>query len=299
MIRLLRETGSISEAAKYLHLTQSALSHQLKNLENYFDVRLFVRKTRPVRFTLAGQQLLALADAILPQVKRTEQQLNQLAKGEQGRLHIAIECHNCFEWLMPTLDRYRHQWPEVEMDLSLGFSFEPLTALRRGDVDIVITSDPQVLTGITYHPLFDYQLVLIMANTHLLTQKAWIEPSDLKSETLLIYPVAFSRLDIFKHFLEPAHITPADMRMVELTLMTVQLAASGRGVAALPNWVVTDYLNHRYITARPLGQQGLWRTLYMALYKEQQHLPFMRDFLATACRVSFETLRGIRHSGAV
>ena len=113
----IREAGSLVEAAERLHVTQSALSHQLKDLEHRLGVALIVRRTRPIRFTPAGQRVLELARQVLPRVRRTETELRRLAAGRSGRLHIAIECHSCFQWLMPALDRFREGWPEVELDL--------------------------------------------------------------------------------------------------------------------------------------------------------------------------------------
>lgn len=150
------EAGSLVEAAERLHVTQSALSHQLKDLEHRLAVSLIVRRTRPIRFTPAGARLLALARDILPRVKRTETELRRLAAGRSGRLHIAIECHSCFQWLMPALDRFREAWPEVELDLSAAFSFTPQSALVRGDLDMVITSDPVDNEAVRYLPLFRY-----------------------------------------------------------------------------------------------------------------------------------------------
>ena len=138
----IEEAGSLMEAAERLHVTQSALSHQLKDLEGRLGAALLVRRTRPVRFTTAGLRVLALAREVLPRVQQTERELKRLAAGQTGRLHIAIECHSCFQWLMPALDAFREHWPEVEMDLSAAFSFAPLPALVRGDLDMVITSDP-------------------------------------------------------------------------------------------------------------------------------------------------------------
>ena len=136
-LHALRETDSLVEAAERLHLTQSALSHQFKELEERLGLQLFVRKTRPVRFTSAGLRLLQLADSLLPQLRSAERDLARLAGGTAGRLHMAIECHSCFQWLMPTIDQFRDAWPEVELDLASGFSFAPLPALARGDLDVV------------------------------------------------------------------------------------------------------------------------------------------------------------------
>ena len=124
-LHALRETDSLVEAADRLHLTQSALSHQFKELEERLGMQLFVRKTKPVRFTSAGLRLLQLCDSVLPLLRGAERDLSRLAGGTAGRLHMAIECHSCFQWLMPTIDQFRDAWPEVELDLASGFSFAP------------------------------------------------------------------------------------------------------------------------------------------------------------------------------
>jgi len=107
----LRDTGSLVEAAERVFLTQSALSHQIKDLEDRLGGPLFVRKTRPVRFTSVGQRLLRLADEVLPLMHGAERDLERLSGGAAGRLHMAIECHSCFQWLLPAIDTYREQWP--------------------------------------------------------------------------------------------------------------------------------------------------------------------------------------------
>jgi LysR family transcriptional regulator for metE and metH len=188
------------DAAERLHLTQSALSHQFKELEERLGMPLFVRKTKPVRFTSAGLRLLQLTDAVLPLLRSAERDLARLAGGTAGRLHMAIECHSCFQWLMPTIDQFRDAWPEVELDLASGFSFAPLPALARGDLDLVVTSDPLELAGITYVPLFTYEAMLAVANQHPLASKPFIQPEDLATETLITYPVERDRLDIFTRF---------------------------------------------------------------------------------------------------
>ncbi|MFG1489415.1 LysR family transcriptional regulator, partial [Oceanospirillum sp. HFRX-1_2] len=111
----LKETGSLVEAADRIHLTQSALSHQIKDLEERLGCTLFVRKSKPLQFTSAGMRILQLADEVMPLLRSAQRDLDRMAGGEVGRLHMAIECHSCFQWLMPTIDSFRNNWPEVEM----------------------------------------------------------------------------------------------------------------------------------------------------------------------------------------
>lgn len=281
-LNMLRQTGSFGAAAKRLHLTQSALSHQLKALEEYLGVPLVLRTTRPLAFTPAGRRLLALAEQVLPQVLAAERDLARLKQGQAGRLFIVVECHSCFEWLLPTMDAYREAWPEVEMDVTLDYSFDPLPALMKGGVDLVITSDPKPLAGIVYEPLFAFKVLLAMAKDHPLTAKRWIEPQDLHDQVLVTYPVERERLDIFAKFLDPAGVQPAGHRTCTLTAVMLQLVASRRGVCALPDWALAEYLARDYVAARPLGPEPVAGTLLAALREAERCLAYVREFLELA-----------------
>ncbi len=296
-LQAIDEAGSLVEAAERLHVTQSALSHQLKDLEHRLGVALIVRRTRPIRFTTAGGRVLALARQVLPQVRRTETELRRLAAGQSGRLHIAIECHSCFQWLMPALDRFREAWPEVELDLSAAFSFTPQAALVRGDLDMVITSDPVDNDAVRYLPLFRYELVLAVARQSALAGARAVAPRALAEDTLITYPVEHERLDVFTAFLDPAGVAPAALRTAELTPMMVQLVAAGRGVAALPNWALTEYLDLDLVRAVRLGEgEGVWRTLYAAVRDGDEQVPFIQEFMDTARALCFSNLSGIRRA---
>lgn len=292
-LNAIRATGSLQEAAETLHVTQSALSHQLRDLEVRLKLQLLNRRTRPARLTTAALRILALADEVLPKIRATERELQRLAAGRTGRLYLAIDCHSCFQWLMPTLDQFRADWPDVSLDLSAAFSFAPLPALLRGDLDMVITSDPQPLAGIDYTPLFRYELVLVMAAKHPLATYAYIEPEQLADQTLITYPVEKQRLDIFTQFLDPADIEPAEIRKAELTPIIMQLVASLRGVASLPNWALAEYQQNPWLRTAKLGENGIWRTLYAAKRSEDSDADYMVAFLEQAQQTCFQHLKGI------
>ena len=289
----IRETGSLVEASQQVHLTQSALSHQLKELEDRLGTPVVVRKSKPLKFTRAGECLLVLADQVLPLVANCEKEISQLFEGGIDRLHMAIECHSCFDWLMPTLDDFRERFPHVELDLLAGFNFAPLPALAKGELDLVITSDPQALPDVEYIPLFRYESMLCLGKDHPLAKQDIITPEDLQHETLISYPVEKDRLDIFKYFLTPAGIQPSNHRTCELTIMMVQLIASNRGIAALPNWAIQEYLEKGYIVAKALGPNGVWATLFAAVRKQTGEKDYMSAFLKAAKEISLATLSGV------
>ena len=286
----LHEAGSLSRTAERLHLTQSALSHQVKALEEHLGQALFERKSRPLRLTPAGARLLELAQRVLPEVARAETDLLHMAQGAAGRLHIVLECHSCFDWLLPAMDSYRGDWPEVELDLSTSMSFDALPALSAGKVDLVITSDPIEDPDLGFQPLFRFEILLAVPRSHPLAARGHVEPQDLSNETLITYPVAPSRLDVFRRFLDPAGVAPACVRTSELSIMIVELVKSGRGLAVLPSWVLAPALEQRQIAAPPLGRTGVWSKLYAATRTSDQGLAYLDAFMETVRRTALRTL---------
>ncbi|UMA63767.1 LysR family transcriptional regulator [Roseivivax marinus] len=281
-IKAIHEMGGVARAAERLNITQSALSHQIKNLEDQAGVELFVRRSKPMKLSPAGLRLLRLADQVLPQVEALAAEFEGLRKGSSGRMHIAIECHACFEWLFPVLESFRKTWPDVDVDIKPGLAFDALPALLREEVDLVVSSDPEDLPGVTFTPLFDYAPVFVAASSHPLASRPWVDAEDFRGETLITYPVERSRLDVFSQLLTPAKVEPASVRQVELTAVILLLVASNRGVAVLPDWVVREVKYSSDYVTRPLTEGGLTRSLYAATRTADADKGFVTDLIALA-----------------
>ncbi|MDX1351534.1 MAG: LysR family transcriptional regulator [Thiomicrorhabdus sp.] len=278
-IASLAETHSVNASAEKLFMTQSALSHQIKQLEEALELKLFERKTNPIQFTPAGQTLLKAAQELLPKLQQTEQTLKALAQGEQGRLFIGVDCHTCFEWLLPMLRNYQAKWPNVDLDILNSFGEQPLKKLQSQNLDLVITSDPEPYSELAFLPLFSYELVAVLPVNHSYCQKQWLEAEDFTNQTLIAYPVATQKLDIFARFLHPKGIEPAHIRYSELTLMMLQLVESERGLCVLPKWLIQSQPDFAHLPIRSLGKDGLWSTLYAATLQSQQHHAYIQDFI--------------------
>lgn len=291
-IKAIHDAGGLARAADQLNITQSALSHQVKGLEDQAGVELFVRRSKPLKLSAAGMKLFRAAERILPEVAQLEAEFQALQSGKAGRLHIAIECHACFEWLFPVLEAFRHAWPEVDVDIRPGLAFDALPALRREEVDLVISSDPEDLDGVDFTGLFDYEPVFVASAQHPLAQKPFVEATDFLGETLIAYPVERSRLDVFKMLLTPAGIEPTAIRQVELTAVILLLVASMRGVAVLPDWVLREVRYHSDYVTKPLTRGGLTRRLYAATRHEDTTLPYMSHILRLARTEPVKLQRG-------
>jgi LysR family transcriptional regulator for metE and metH len=289
----LSECGSLSKAAERLCLTQSALSHQLKALESHYGAAVVEKNIRPLRFTAIGERLLTLARSVLPLVAEAGRDIARLAEGHAGPLRVAVQCHNCFDWLMPAMDSYRTLWPEVELDIVSGFVVDPLPLLERGEAELAVIHDKQPPHAhIVFSPLFRYESVALMSPRHRLAAKTWLDAADFADETLITYPVPDEMLDLMKHCLTPAGINPK-RRTAELTVAILQLVASGRGIAALPSWTVGNYIERGYVVSRPIGQTGLRCELYAATTKSGAEAAYIREFIALTRTQSLTELAGV------
>ncbi len=277
-VREIHRQGGLARAAEVLNITQSALSHQIRGMEDQAGVELFVRRAKPLRLSAAGLRLLRLAERILPEVEALEHEFRALRQGRSGRLHIAIECHACFDWLLPLMSAFRRYWPEVEVDIRPGLAFNALPALAREEVDVVISSDPEPMTGVTFHPLFDYEPRLVAAAANPLAARDTIAAEDLRDQMLLTYPMDRARLDVFTELLTPARIEPRGVRQVELTAVILMLVASDRGVAVLPDWVLEQIRGNADYAVRPLAGHPR-KHVYAAVRDSDAALPFMAHFL--------------------
>ena len=278
----LREHGSLVAAAGDLCLTPSAISHQLKELDQWFGVEIVNRRNRPVSFSNVGLRLLKLADDILPQVQIAQSDISRIVHGQTGRIIFSSECHSCFDWLMPLLNQYRMQYPDVDLDFASGFEANPHELLQNAEFDLLITADPIALKGIEYFPIFEYESRLVLSNTHPLVRSEQITVQELAEETLITYPVDKHRLDIMSKLFIPANILPKQIRTTDLTQMLIQLVASGRGIGALPDWVVYEYEQKGWVTSRRLNcvaPEGLRRTLYAGYRIEEKQKSYFEGFL--------------------
>lgn len=288
------DTHSLTKAAERLHLSQPAVSHQVRVMEELCGLPLFERKTMPVKLTPGGQRLLELARQMDQQMAEAERDLARIAGGSTGQLRIAVECHSCFDWLMPSMDAFRERWPEVEQDLVSGFHADPIGLLHEDRADLVIVSHAIKRAHTVFHPLFRYEVSGLLAREHRLAKKDYLTARDFATETLITYPIPDDRIDVMREVLIPARIDPAKRRMTELTVAILQLVASHRGIAAMPRWAVQPFLEREYVASRPIGKNGLQSALYAATTDTLAGVAWMSDFQQIMRRVSFASLQGIK-----
>lgn len=281
-IRAIHQAGGLARAADMLNMTQSALSHQVAGLEDQAGMELFVRRSKPMRLSAAGLRMLRAAERILPELDAMEEEFAALRSGKTGRLHLTLECHACYDWLFPVLEMFRHAWPDVDVDIRAGLAFDAMPALNREEVDLVITSEPLPLPGVTFNPLFDYHPTFVASSQNPLAQKDYISAEDFRDQVVITYPVGRDRLDVFTEVLTPAKIEPRGHRTAELTAVILMLVGSNRGVSVLPDWVMREVKSSADYVTRPLGPTPVQKRMYAATRSEDVTKPYMAHFLRLA-----------------
>jgi len=274
--------GSLTAAAKALDLTQSALSHSIHKLEESLGVELWRRKGRTLRLTQAGEYLLSVANRIAPQITHAEETLRLFADGQRGTLRIGMECHPCYQWLLKIASPYLAAWPGVDMDVKQKFQFGGIGALFGHEIDLLVTPDPLRKPGLRFEPVLDYEQVLAVGPQHPLRTASHARPEQLAEETLITYPVPIDRLDVYNQFLTPAGVSPKRHQPIETTDIMLLMVASGRGVAALPRWLVEQYAGTLDITAVKLGRTGIAKQIFLGFREADAEIDYLRAFIAMA-----------------
>ena len=282
ILTAIKEHGTLTKAADSLHLSQSALSHSIKKLEGQIATPIWKKDGRNLRLTTAGKRIQTLANRVLPQFIHTELLLNQIAKGEMGSLRIGMECHPCYQWLLRVIQPYLEQWPDIDMDVKQEFQFGALGALLSYEIDVLITPDPLFKPKIEYIPVFNYEHRLVVSSSHKLAKQDFVLPEQLSEEVLFTYPVEPLRLDIFSQFLNPAKCSVKKHKNIETTEIMLQMVAAGRGVCALPGWLVDKYSKSMPIKSIRFGEKGISKQIFVGIRKNEQHIDYLNDFIAQA-----------------
>lgn len=278
----LREQGSLTAAAEALHLTQSALSHTIRKLEQQLDLKIWEKRGRQIRLTQAGEYLLRFASEVLPRFDEAEAALLAYSQGKKGKLRMGMECHPCYEWLMGLVPGFLAEWPDVDLDVIQQFRFDGLAALENHHIDILITSDPINKDGLLNIPVLDYELVLAVKANPEHPPPRFIKPRALADQVLFSFPVEKSRLDVFTYFLIPAAVEPKQHVHIETIEVMLQLVASGRGVCTLPDWLLRKYQAQHKLEGVRLGKDGVKKQLHLVLREEDANIDYLRALIKRA-----------------
>ncbi|HEV7920468.1 MAG TPA: LysR substrate-binding domain-containing protein [Thermoanaerobaculia bacterium] len=278
LVAAVSEEGTLTKASTRLHLTQSALSHQLLDLEERLGTKLFHRVSKRMILTAAGDRILASAKRVLEDLRHAEEEVRLLVEEKRGLLRITTECYTCYHWLPALLARFRKKHPGVDVRIDVASTKRPAEALAEGSIDLALVSSEMDDRRLRITPLFDDELLVIMAPDHPLADREAITAKELAAETLLTYgPLDDSTA--YLRVLRPAGFEPKEWMPVPLTEAMVELARGGIGVAVLARWSVWPQLESGAIVGVPLTRRGLHRQWKAAVLRAAQTPDYMEEFI--------------------
>jgi len=283
----LATTGNIRKTADALFVSQSALSHQLKELEQRLNSPLFIRNTSPIQFTTKGEVLLKLADDILPKINNTLSEL-KTKNSTVTQLNLAIACHACFQWLLPFTELFSHQFPELKIEFIEQIFPTQLDNKATTSVDILFTDEKIENDDFTYHALGTFEVVAVLAKEseakqNNRTNKPFLNTADFCGQVLLTYPVKPEHLDVFKLFLNKEHNKekhkPRAIKQVANSHMILQMVAANMGIATLPDWLVNSLTKQSLVQTKRIGKNGIFKTLYARYNAQNKHFDIIEQLI--------------------
>ncbi len=278
LLTAVAEEESVTAAGKRLHLTQSALSHQLRDAEEKLGTPLFMRLGKRMALTAAGTKLLEVARRILKDLKEAESQVLGANGDSQGIIRISTECYTCYHWLPPLLSSFHSRFPKVEVSIDMEATHHPAEQLLAGNLDVAVMFGPPEHKNLHLSPLCEDELLVVMSPRHRLAARRRIEPEDLAGETLLIYPPR-EESTLLTRVLQPAGVTPGRIMEIPLTEAIVEMAAAGAGIAFLACWSVSPHLESKKLVGRSLGNLGFRRKWYAVTLRNHRKTRYMTEFL--------------------
>ncbi len=278
LVSAIAETGSLTRAGDRLHLTQSALSHQLRDIESRLGARLFLRVGKRLVLTPAGERLLASARDVLERLQQTEHEIRQMGRDDTGVLRLTTECYTCYHWLPPILTRYRRRFPRVEVRIDVNATPRPIEMLLAGKIDLALVSSPVRDRRLAVTAVFDDELIVIASPSHPFAKKTHVRVADMHGQTFFLYPPKEDS-SVLNEILLPAGAVPARVEEVQLTEAIVELVRAGLGVAVLARWAVHPMVAAGRLAARPLTARGLHRRWSAVMPKDIARIDFVREFI--------------------
>jgi LysR family transcriptional regulator for metE and metH len=279
LIKAIVEEGSITKAIDKLHLTQSALSHQLKEAEYQLGTKIFLRTNKKLILTKAGEKLYEIANEILDKLSETELQIKQMVFGEYGEIRISTECFSSYHWLPSVLKQFHHLYPNVELKIVTEATHYPLQKLLDNVIDIGIVSDQIKDDRIKYLELFQDEVVMAVSENHVWATKKYVIAEDFANEHLIIHSLPLETVTIHQLVLAPAKITPKKITPLPLTEASIEMVKADMGVMSMAKWALQPYLKNSSIKVVKIGKNGLKRKHFIAIRTEKEYPDYFNHFI--------------------
>jgi LysR family transcriptional regulator for metE and metH len=279
LVAAIADAGSMTKAADRLFLTQSALSHQLRDIEARFGTTFFLRVGRRLVLTAAGRRVLETARRVIAELERAEADVRRLAGNTDGIIRVCTQCNTGYHWLGPLLSVYQRKHPRVTVNIASDATDRPVAALLDGHVDLAILVHAVTDRRLRVRPLFSDEMVAIVAPSSPLARRHWISAEELAEQHLLLYSRAPEESFVFRELFTPAGLVPTRVSFIMLTEAMIELARAGSGAGVLPRWSAQRAIATGAVVGLSLTRRGMRRQWVAATLAAQPDPPYLSDFI--------------------
>jgi len=279
LVREIAGTGSVTRAGTRLHLTQSALSHRLRSIEERLGAPLFLRLGKKMSLTPAGQRVLETAHRVLDELGRAEDDLRVLGVDGSGVLRLCTQCYTGYHWLPPLMREFQARHPRINVQIAVDATYRSVDALLAGEIDLAIVTRVAEDSRLHVRPLFKDEMVVVVAPSHPLASRAWVEAASLAPEHLIVYKTERRESYVFTQILGPAGVEPARVSFVPLTEAILEMVKAGLGVAVMARWAIEPALQSGAVRALRITRRGFVRQWSVATLRDRAEPRWQSDFV--------------------
>jgi LysR family transcriptional regulator for metE and metH len=272
--------GTLTSAGKKLYLSQSALSRQLREIEDELGAPLFRRVKKRMVLTTEGKRVLEGANAVLGEVRRVREDVRCMTVGDVGTLRLGACSHTCFHWLPAVLQSFKGAHPGVEVQIDTAAAHDPAAHLTKGVIDLAIVNIKPIETRISYKKLFDDEMFAVVPKDHSWAGKTHVTARHFAEEHLINYDYPIEEVVFYQRVLLPAGVTPKSLTKLPMTDAIVEMVKAGMGVAVLNHWSIRPFLEtNKDLRAIRVTKNGLKRTWYAARRRDERQPPYVSAFI--------------------
>jgi LysR family transcriptional regulator for metE and metH len=291
LVHMIAREGGMTAASRRLFLTQSALSHQLREIENRLGTQLFLRVNRQMILTEAGRRIMITAQTVLAELERAEQEVRRLAEGREGSLRISTQCNTCYHWLPGLIQKFHKTHPGIDVQINVEATDDPFGALWNGKLDLALLYSIPGKKGLKVHPLFNDELVAILHPDHPLASRAFLHPRDFLAESLILYKTAPEQSYLFQKVLLPSGIFPSKVTFVMLTEAIIEMVKTGLGISVMSRWITAPYVREKTVRAVRVTKKGLVRKWIGASIDAPSTPQYVSEFTRLLAKSALPALR--------
>ncbi len=279
LIKTIAQEGNLANSSGKLFLTQSALSHQLRELEGQLGFKVFDRARKPWQLTEEGQALYEIACKVLHDIEAGFEAIKEIRAGSKGRIKLSTECYSFYQDLPAIIQKMGMLYPDIDVDLVLEATHQPIPKLLQGEIDMALVTHHPVHEDLHSMQVYQDEIYALLHREHPLSQQEYLDPRHFEDQHLIIHSYPLETVSLYTHYLKPHHITPLKISAIPLTEVALSLVEANMGMLCMPRWALKSFKVSEATQFKRIGREGLRRVHYLVVKKEDQAKKYIKDFL--------------------